>query len=166
MTAQEAAKKQTRFYRWLAAIFATGGVTALGGLYFDDLKVAATSAGGGGMLLSLLGWAADAYSKKTSSGVADQVVDKLKADMEGMRDAHSKSAAAILNLATVLTEGDQERRKMHAANVSQNKAIGTEVHEIKEQLEDHVGAIEHIGEAVASLKEGWQKPQLKKPKPQ
>ena len=166
MTAQEAAKKQTRFYRWLAAIFAAGGVTALGGLYFDDLKVAATSAGGGGMLLSLLGWAADAYSKKTSSGVADQVVDKLKADMEGMRDAHSKSAAAILNLATVLTEGDQERRQMHAVNVSQNKAIGTEVHEIKERIDGCEGAIEHIGEHLAKGDPAFKLSQLKKPKPQ
>lgn len=157
MTAQEAAKKQTRFYRWLAAIFAAGGLTALGGLFFDDLKVAATSAGGGGMVLSALGFAVDWLGKKLQGGVADKVSGNIKSDIEDLKTAVIQGNNAISQLSLGLSRSEAKQDKRHAENHRQ-------ISEIIEIQHEHGEALEKTMDAVATLKEGWQKPQLKKPK--
>lgn len=163
MTAQEAAKKQTRFRVWLAAIFSLCGATAIGGMYFfDEIKGLTAALGGGGMVLSVLTGILDHMTKKTGNQVADQVADRMWDQIGSVQKTLNEMSAGFMRLSHQVSTTEHTRQQDHAQNLSKTSEIAAEVHQIKTQVDKNSGkiaayggAIDHIGEAVKSLKPDW-----------
>ena len=153
MTAQEAAKKQTRFHVWLAAIFSLCGATAIGGMYFfDEIKGLTAALGGGGMVLSVLTGIFDHLSKKTGNQVADKVTNQVT---DSMQVAFNEMTAAVMRLSHQVSSTESTRQKDHEQNMRKTGEIGSEVHQIKATLESHSGAITDLKTVVKTLKPDW-----------
>ena len=173
MTAQEAAKGSLdwlKHYRWAVLWVAIGGCMAFVGLSYDDLaKLQAT--GAGSAIWGFVLWLVERSSKRTgaevsqkldsvvpdvaehvSRGVADEVVERIFTKFGGLEQT--------------IKDSDKRRDQMHAENKNDSRMIGAEVHQIKEQLDDHAGAIVYIGDHLAKSDGSFKLPQLKKPKPQ
>jgi hypothetical protein len=146
-----------------------GGGMACIGLSYDDLaKLQAT--GAGSAIWGLVLWLVERSSKRTGAEVsqkldsvapqvADKVAERIWEQIGGVQLVTNQTAAAVMQLSNGLATSESKQDKRHAENHQQ-------IAEIIETQEEHGIALEHTMEAVASLKEGWQKPQLKKPKPQ
>ena len=170
MTAQEAAQGSwtwLKHYRWAVLWVAIGGCMAFVGLSYDDLaKLQAT--GAGSAVWGFVLWLVERSSKRTGAevsqkldsvapAVAKDVADRIWEQLGSVQQVTNQTATAVMQLSNGLATSEAKQDKRHAENHQQ-------IAEIIETQEQQGIALEHTMEAVASLKEGWQKPQLKKPK--